>query len=52
MSGGATAFGRLGRALDQVNVVGAGRIILKPFDICSFERFRGCAERGTLRRRS
>jgi len=44
------ALGRLGRTLNQVNVVGAGRIKLKPVNIGTFERLRGCAKRGTLRR--
>jgi hypothetical protein len=35
-----------------VNVVGAGRIKLKPVDIGTLERLRCCAERRTLRGRS
>ena len=51
VAGGPTALGRLWRTLHQVNVVGAGRIKLKPVDIGTLERLRGCANRGRLRRR-
>jgi hypothetical protein len=51
MAAGSAALGRLWRTLHQVNVVGAGRIKLKPVDIGTLDRLRGCAKRGTLRRR-
>jgi len=51
VAAGSTALRWLWRAFHKVNVVGAGRIKVEPVDIGTLERLRGCAKRGTLRRR-